>query len=325
MGVIATASRLAGWTPIAVDANGAEPVIRWCFTEGVEFTEPFFDQTIDRCLRDPFRLLFWRETGVEALAELARTSPGLQPAGFIFHMSRCGSTLAAQMLAGLTTTLVVSEAGPIDSIMRAGANRAGAPEEEELAEWLRGIVSALGQRRRPEQARLIVKLDAWAILRWPLIRRAFPDAPCVFVYRDPVEVVVSHLARRGYHTIPGTLPAGWLGAGELPIMAEEYVAAVLARLCERALDAARQGELTLVRYESLLEAVPETVARLFGIEVGPAERAAFSAVAGRDAKNQAIQFEADSEDKQRKATPAALAAVDACLRPVYDSLESIRP
>jgi hypothetical protein len=326
MGLTATSHQLSGWTPIRVQWDRSPAVIRWYFTGGIDFSDPFFDQTIERCLRDPFRLLFWRETEIDDLAEFAKRSPGLQPAGFIFHMSRSGSTLVAQMLAGLGSTLVVSEAPAIDAVLRA---QTACPDvsERDLVDWLGSMVSALGQRRRPGQRRYVIKLDAWAILQLPLIRMAFPQTPCVFVYRDPVEVVVSHLNRRGYHMIPGTLPQSWVGlsSGQAEsVNAEQYVAAVLARLCEAALGAARAGQLTLIPYCSLPGSVPETVAPLFGIDVGPSERAVFAGVAARDAKNPAIPFVADAIAKQRRATAAARAAVDASVGPVYESLERLR-
>lgn len=307
--------RLAGWTPMSVQFDAGAPAIRWCFTEGVQFTDPAFDQTIERCLADPFRLLFWRETDITALAELAAVSPGLEPAGFIFHMSRCGSTLVAQMLAGLESTLVISEAGPIDAMLRAGGG-----------DRLRWIVSALGQRRRPAQTRLVIKLDAWAILQLPVIRSVFPHTPCVFIHRDPVEVVVSHLGHRGYHVIPGTLPPEWLelSADEAQSMsAERYCAAVLASLCEAAVAGADDGRLTPVRYDSLPEAVTDTVAPLFGIDVGAADRATLSDVAARDAKNPVLPFVADAYDKQRRASAAVRAAVQERVAPVYEALQRV--
>jgi hypothetical protein len=312
---------LQGWTPIAVERAGGPSAIRWCFTDGVEFADPFFEQTIDRCLRDPFRLLFWRDTGFDALAELASVSPGLRPTGFIFHMSRCGSTLLAQLLARLPAVLVMSEPPTVDGVLRSGVG------DRERVDRLRWMISALGQPRRVEQASFVVKLDAWSILDFALIRTAFPDAVCVFVYRDPLEVLVSQLARRGYHTIPGTLPPAWFGlsAGEMESMSpEHYCAAVLAALCESALRAARAGELTLIPYRSLPGAVADIVAPLFGIDVGSSERALFAAVAELDAKNPVIPFVADGVEKRRRASAAARAAVDARLGAVYDSLESQR-
>jgi len=313
---VATPPRLAGWTPIAVRDDGQGTVVRWCFTEGAQFDEPFFEQTIDCCLRDPFRLLFWRETGIDALAELASEAPGLEPSGFIFHMSRCGSTLVARMLGSLPRVLVVSEAGPIDEILRTGA-----------VDWLRWMVSALGQSRRPGQTRLVIKLDAWAIFALPLVREAFPAVPCVFVYRDPVEVVVSHLGHRGYHTVPGTLPPEWLGLSELMLQTlepEQYVAAVLGAICDAAVARARAGALTLVNYDSLPGSVAAAVAPLFGIAVGPAARAAFALAAGQDAKNPYIQFVPDRADKRRRADARVREAVDVWLRPSYEALEQLR-
>jgi hypothetical protein len=301
MGVTQAPDPLAGWTPIGVQRDGPRPVIRWCFTDGVEFTEPFFDQTIDRCLRDRFRLLFWRETEIAALAELASRSPGLTPAGFVVDMSRCGSTLVAQMLAGLPNALVISEAGPVDAVLRAQTARSDIVEDD-VVDWLQWMVSALGRPRRPGQTRFVVKFDAWAILQLRLIRAAFPDTACIFVYRDPVEVVVSHLGHRGYHMIPGTLPPSWFGLSSREVQslsAEQCFAAVLARLCDTALAAARGGHLTLLQYDSLPDAVLETVTRLFGIDVGASEREVFARVAGRDAKNPAVPFVADRAAKQR--------------------------
>jgi hypothetical protein len=317
---------LRGWTPIELYWELDRPVIRWCFTEGVDFTDPFFDQTIDRTLRDPFRLLFWRETGIEALAEFAGAHPGPGPSGLIFHTSRSGSTLVSQMLAGLATTLVMSEPGPFDQVLRARSTRPGLPEGQ-VADWLRWLASALGQPRRAGQSSLVLKLDAWAILDWPLIRRAFPDAACVFVYREPTEVIVSQLGQRGYHMIPGTLSPARLGlsneqAGSL--RSEEYCAAVLAALCRAALDAAGHGELRLVNYKALPEAVPDTIARLFGIDVGPPERAVFATVAERDAKNPVLAFVPDGADKQKRTTAQVRAAGDAWVGPLYESLEALR-
>jgi hypothetical protein len=311
---------LAGWTPIQMRWEDDRPVIRWCFTEGIEFSDPFFDQTIERCLLDPFRLLFWRDTGIEALSELARESPGLAPSGFVFHMSRCGSTLVAQMLAALPSALVLSEPPPVDTVLRTAA------PEETLVEWLRGMIAALAQPRRPEQSRLVVKLDAWAIFALPLIRAAFPDAGCIFLYRDPVEVVVSQLERRGYHTIPGVLPPQWFGidpADVFLLSGEEYCAAVVGAIGATALDAARAGALLPVPYHALPQALPDVIAPHFGFEVGPAELAVFERVGARTAKNPAVPFTEDTAEKQRRATPEVRRAVEHRAATVPESLEHI--
>ena len=56
----------------------------------------------------------------------------MRPSGFIFHMSRCGSTVISQMLAALAEHVVVSEAGPIDALARGPpARAAGAASSSE--------------------------------------------------------------------------------------------------------------------------------------------------------------------------------------------------
>jgi hypothetical protein len=298
---------LTAWTPIAVSFRGGEPVIRWCFTGGIEFTEPMFDQTIDRALQHPFRLLFWRETGLAALAEHARDHPGLAPAGFVFHMSRCGSTLVAQMLAALPDALVISEPGPLDTLTRSG----GATPVD-----LQAMVSALGQPRTAAQQRLVIKLDAWAVLQLPLIRRAFPETPFVFLYRDPVEVIVSHLNRRGYHTIPGTI------AG-VPIDSrpEQYIAAVLGHLLDAAVAATRTGDLVLINYEQLPAAVPETLAPRFDLRP---DAALLANAAKRNAKNPFLEFAPDGDAKRSTAGAEIRDAAARHVAPAYLELERIR-
>ena len=105
----------------------------WCHLGVERFTDPFFDQTIGRRLREPFCLLFRHRTPIDALIDRAAVHPGLRPAGFIFHMSACGSTLIAQMLAAQEKSVVISEADPIDSVLRrpglatiSGSNGSGA-------------------------------------------------------------------------------------------------------------------------------------------------------------------------------------------------------
>jgi hypothetical protein len=173
-------------------------------------TDPFFAQTVERSLRHPAHMLFRHDTPMEALGELNEQSPGAPPKGFIFHASRCGSTLIAQMLAAQPENVVISEASPVDVVLRSHLRDPGISEEQRIL-WLRWLLNAFGQRRFGEEKRLFVKFDSWHALFLPLIRRAFPDVPWIFVYREPVEVLLSHGRRRGGQMIPGVLEPGLFG------------------------------------------------------------------------------------------------------------------
>ena len=170
------AEQLRDWVPIRIFWNGTEPAIDWCYFGGVRFTDSFFEQTVTRVLRDPFPSVFRHHTPVEAVEELYGLDPGIQPSGFIFHMSRCGSTLITQVLAALPNHIVISEAPILDDALRAHHAH---PEVslDAYAQWVRWIASALGRRRLPEESRFFIKLDCWHIYELPLLRRAPAGLP----------------------------------------------------------------------------------------------------------------------------------------------------
>jgi hypothetical protein len=313
---------LRGWTPIRVAGLGTEQVIDWCFTAGIDFVDPFFDQTVEECFRDPFRLLFRHQTPLANLAAVAAASVSVRPSGFILHTSRCGSTLVTQMLGALggpvpPATLVLSEPAPLDTMLRAGH-----------VDWFRWMVAALG-RGRAEGKPYVVKLDAWAVLSLPTIRQAFPDVPVVFLYRDPVEVLVSHMGHRGYHMVPGCLPPELLGLTVAEVGAmnlDEYLARVLGRLLETVAnsDPASKTAPLLVAYRDLPAAVPDRIAPHFGIEVSAAARSLMLEKAQRDAKNPFVPFVADSTEKQRRASEQLRGYSDRWCQPHYDVLDRRR-
>ncbi len=320
------AHQLTGWIPIRIYWKERRPLVDWCWVGTRRFTEPFFDHTIEVCLQLPFANLCRPQTPIDMLRERHAIEPGLQPRGFIFHMSRCGSTLVSQMLAALPKNVVISEAGSIDSVLRAKF-REPSLTDQERADWLRWMVSALAQRRSGDEERLFIKFDSWSVLDVPLISRAFPGVPWIFLYRNPVEVLVSQLAHRGAHMVPGGIEPELFGMRldeVFKMQPEEYCAKVLARLCEAALQHHQSCAGIMVNYEQLPDAVWTGVADFFGAEVSDADMQAFRRVATLDAKNPALGFESDSQAKQNKASEAVRVASARWLAPLYEQLEAAR-
>jgi hypothetical protein len=317
------ASDLTGWVPIRFFWENGRPAIDWCYGGTRRFLEPFFDQTVEQFLRLPFNLLFRRQTPVEVLAEWQAVRPGLAPTGLIFHMSRCGSTLVSQMLAALPQHVVLAEASPLDAALRAP----GVTEEQRIT-WFRGLVSALGQARNPKEKHLFIKLDSWHTLELPLIQRAFPDVPWIFLYRNPVEVVVSHVRQRGAQMVPGVLDPASFGldlatAGQMA--AEEYTARVLARICETVLDAHQKtGRGKLVNYSQLPAAITSKVAAFFGMAWSAEEGERMVAAAQFNAKNPSLFFVPDSAEKKQQATDRMRQAADTWVGSGYERLEALR-
>jgi gluconate kinase len=298
--------------------------VDWCYLGTRRFTEPFFDQTARWCMNRPFNLLFHHQTSIEMLAERHEVRPGLQPTGFIFHMSRCGSTLISQMLAALPRTVVISEASPIDAVLRAHF-RVPVLTDDERIDWLRWVVSALGQRRRGDEKHFFIKLDCWNTLALPLISRAFPGVPWIFSYRNPVEVMVSQLKRRGAHLVPGVIEPSLFGLSDDSIFVmqpEEYCARVLAKVCEAALENHEGG--LLLNYEQLPEAMWTSIPNFFGIEYSEADIETLGRVARLDAKNPSLRFANDTKSKNRSATDLMRDMADELVVPVYKQLEAAR-
>jgi gluconate kinase len=317
--------QLEGWVPARFFWREGKPIVDWCYLGAQRFEAPFFEQTIGKCMARPFNLLFRHQTPIEVLVQLQQTRPGIDPTGFIFHLSRCGSTLVSQMLKAIPTNVVISEARPIDATLRAQFTATETTDEERIT-WLRSLVSAMGQRRLGGEQHLFVKFDAWNTLDLPLIRRAFPDVPWIFLYRDPIEVLVSHFSNRGAHMIPGVLTPTLFGMDvqtAFSLRPEDYCAKVLASICAAAFQHYRDGG-RLVNYRELPEVVPESLLKFFNLRCGDEEIVVVRAAAKRDAKNSSTTFQSDSQKKRDKASDAIRDAADKWLYPIYEDLEAAR-
>jgi hypothetical protein len=308
-----------GWLPVRSRWRGRALWLDWAYVGPAPLREPFFEHSAARWLAKPFNRLFRYATPVDALADAQH--PHLTPTGFIFHMSRCGSTLVSQMLAASPRHIVISEAGSIDAVVQARRTRPELTEQEQVA-TLRAVVGALGRLRSGEEQHVFVKLDSWHAMALPLFRRAFPGTPWIFLYREPVEILVSQFRKRGMHMIPGLLGDVF---DQTPSEAspETYCRLVLARIGDSVLQNYAPGEGLLVNHAGLPDAVLTDVLPHFGVRCSASDRAAMAEVARRDAKSPHLPFAGDSLAKRAAATPAILGAADQ-LSGLHARLEALR-
>jgi len=315
-----TAAEVGRWTPIRIHDADGEPFIDWCHMAGIDFSDPFLDETVQRALRHPFRLLFRHRTPLRELEALIAENPGLPTVGIILHVSRCGSTLLTQALGALPEILALAEPAVLGSVLFADA------AETTRARWFGQLLAALARSRQPSQRRVVVKLDAWAVLALPIVRAACPGAPVVFINRDPVEVLVSHQRHRGFHMIPGTLDAARLGLepGErVPTDLEEYGAFVLGRLLAAAAEHLERNDL-VIDHAQLPAAIADDVAPHFGLALDNERRRLIAAAATRDAKNPALAYEDDRAAKQTRADRHLREVVERWTLPALAALETRR-
>lgn len=321
---MAAALQLKGWMPIRLYWRESRPMVDWCYFGARRFTEPFFEKSIDERLRHPFNLLFRHQTPIEVLAELHEVEPGLSPTGLIFHMSRCGSTLISQMLAALPQNIVISEAGTIDTVLRANFLDPTITDEQQVA-WLRWMVSALARRRTERESGLFIKFDSWHTLSMPLILRAFPGARWIFVCRDPLEIIVSHLRHASGRMVSGMAETHLLGLdmatlARMPL--EEYCALVLARICATALRHLKDSAATVIDYRQLPEAVWSLLPDVFQITYSESDLELMRRASQLNAKVPSERFVDDTEAKKRETTVAIRQAADKWIGSLYEQLKN---
>ncbi len=312
---------LTDWAPIHVTRRTDPPVVEWCQVGKLRFRESFFEQTTQLLMQRPFNLVFRQRTPLDVLVERATSHPGLAPTGLIFHMSRCGSTLVSQMLAKRSDSIVLSEPAPLDAILR--FDQRGATEAQRIA-WLRGWVSAMGQPRNGERY-LFLKLDAWHAVDLPLLRRAFPSTPWVFLYRNPVEVMVSALKSPSSYMIPG-------GVGQLltgldwqevtKMSSPEYCARILHAICSAALEHLGPLGGRAIDYQDLPGAVMSVIAPHFGLTPIAEEAEKMYVATAFHAKAPQMIFENDIAQKQKEASPVVREICAQRLYPLYAQLRT---
>ena len=305
------------WLPAALSMTANGLVVDWIYFGAAALREGFYEDSLRRALSLPFNRVFHYRTALDDLIAQVTAVDSLEPNGFIFHMSRCGSTLVAQMLAALDDSIVISEAPPLDGALQYGRSA----DEATAIAALRAMVLALGRRRAGGERRYIIKLDCWHTLALPIFRRAFPHVPWLFLYRDPVEVLVSQIRQRGMQMVPQFFPPAFFGFGaDEATPAEDYCAQVLAAVCCAALDHHTLGGGLFLNYRHLPGAAFTAALPHFGLTCSDDERERMRQAAASDAKVPGLPFVADAEPKQRAATDAIRAA--AChLGEIYAGLE----
>lgn len=309
------------WRPIRLAAAPHALFVDWARFAGPP-TDPFFATYAAKTARQPLNVLLRWHTTLEDFLSAPPGDASAAPNGFIFHLSRCGSTLVSQCLAAVARNVVVSEAPPLDSAVQLAATRLDAPIDVRVR-LVERMVRALG--RVDGERRYFVKTDCWQIMFLPLFRAAFAATPWIFIYRDPIEVMVSLGRMTGPHMNPSIIPPALYGIdGAYEFDGDEYRAQALARICEAASDHMALGGGLLVHYDELPDAIWTKILPHFGIAADEDDLAAMRAAARYDAKQPEAVFSPDIREKQREATPALRALVERRIGPAYRRLEAQR-
>ena len=312
---------LARWTPVRLNFSEPAPTVDWADLSAERFTEPFFDQTVVRWASGPRARRLVR-TGLEALVALD-SEPSLEPAGMIFHLSRCGSTLVSRLLGTLPGVVAVAEPAPLNELLGLDPDRV---DEAGLVQGVRLLVRALGRRRHGDEQRLVLKCTSWNIRRRAVLAAAFPDTPWIWVQRDPARVLASLLAK----------PPGWLGLQAAPQWAarrfgvdpEAVSTMTQAEFAARALGAMLEAAATdpsgrlCIDHADLPAAVWQRVAPHFGISADPPAIERMLDESRFYSKDPAARAFAGDELERRPMTDAMREAAQRFAEPGYRELAS---
>ena len=283
-----TADDISHLTPVEVRWKHGQPVVEWCDFGDMAFTDPFFIHTYFRlCEADPE--VQHVHTGPESLKQ-AMGADGLTPGGFIFHMSRCGSTLVSRLLGNCDSVLALGEPDPVLGMLEF-------PEtipERTRQSWLRDLLLALGRPRRNTERFFLIKFTSFHLFHLPLIRRIFPQVPWIFIYREPAAVMTS-IKRK---------PTGFMRMKDDPeeadqylriggeaiaqMSADDYLGTFLNRMFEFVLEQAGEtdaGKALLVDYARLPQAVTEEIAPFLGLDLTHEDKERMQSIASLYSKD----------------------------------------
>jgi len=266
--------------------------------DGGELHDPFFADTLARL---PLVQVARTEIPRAALRHIA---PEHAPAGLIFHVARCGSTLLANLLRELPETVVYSEPPAFNDILMPPF---GNWSEQEIVASLRLVARGLSQAAGNQP--YIVKCRSWNTLFIRLLLKAFPSTPWVFLTRDPIEVAVSVMRKPPTwlraHRLPANPFLPFLKVGsELVEQPERYLAEILRAFTQAVADADRSNG-RLLTYTDLPGAAWKGITAHFGFLPSAQVLEAMRRRAEVYSKDPSARkpFNDDSAAKQAVATP----------------------
>ena len=319
---------LKGMLPVDAVVVDGRPGLWWMDMSGVSLAEPFFQQTVERARTNGNRRELFTEFDV--LLQLEKQLDSVQPTGFIFHSSRCGSTLVANACRAINNSIVLSEVNAIDKLIARFITDAGDVKTSLYSVFLRGVVSTLAQRRSGNEEHLFIKFACCSFAQIEHVRRIWPNVPWLFLYRDPVETIVSNMKevppwlldsdRRVLASISRTLPDEVAGMSP-----EELCARTIGSLFSTAHRLANAGQL-LLNYKQLSVPVISSVLRFFKVSPSTAELETIEQGIRIYSKEPSGKrtFSGDTDAKQKLASDAVREAAATWATDPYQLLEQKR-
>lgn len=268
---------------------------------------------------------FTMETSLDVLTTLNTLSK--KPSGFIFHTSRCGSTLLAKTLQRSAGVLAFNEPQPINALLvnyaTSGANDLS--WQQHGNRLMNNVMAAYLYT----QKKVFIKFSSFNLLLLDRIIQLWPDVPIVFLYRNPVEVVVSNLEKPGGFLLKRYNPMLKYMLHrcnlELPdhLTDEEYCVKMIDGFFYIIIQHIKNTSLSSifsVDYETISTDTIPDIFRFFGLDVTASTHAAISDCLNHNAKNGTL-FKKDTASKHAKASNEVRQLCEQFALPNYHALK----
>lgn len=288
------APALKHWLPYKLLSSQDCLQCRWLYAGEKRFAEPFFDETILKCLSHPFNSKHFKVvSNMELLEPWSRAMEQVKLSAIIFHVSRCGSTLLTQLLSLMQQNIVLSEVPFLDEILRL-PYQTKEVSKEKAESLFNAAITFYGQVRFSGEQQLFLKTDSWHILFYRQLRKLYPNVPFVLLYRAPDEVACSHQKKRGMHSIPNLLEPGifgWSPGNIKELSLDVYLSRVLETYFAAYLEiASLDDNILLANYNEGIPVILNRIVDKIGLVLSDNEWEKVRERAGYDAKQPGKKF-----------------------------------
>lgn len=238
------------YLPVAIECTDNEINVCWLDMKGADLTSPFLSDTISKVRCRNGRTVI--KSDVSLLYQCAKDlSNRCQLSGLLFHTSRCGSTLASQLISHTPSCICLSEPQFADQIIR--TLKGVVPPKEQIS-LLRAFIQMWLHYLSPGFSRCFIKLDCWLIHDFDFIADCFPQTQYYFLYRDLSQVIASQLKIRGAFLIPQLVPSAYFGLpepGARFVEPSEYMLDVLAGIYQCGWHLSKHNKLKKLSYSNM--------------------------------------------------------------------------
>lgn len=269
--------------PFKLDTNGETPLCHWVIVDDDKTDAPFFDEAISFSRHRPENSKRVKcVSDVDILREWSGGIDSIAPTAIIFHVSRCGSTLASQLLGLSEENISLSEVPFLDQLLRWTYDN----NKIDYSGYDNAL-SFYAVKTNAAQKRLFIKADSWHMFFYDQLRALYPSTPFILLYRHPAEVIRSQQKLRGMQAIPALIDPKLFGfeeaVRELPL--DHYMAKLLEKYYSQFIQIAGSDPLaTLINYEQGATAMIDTIASVINMPIDAEYRKKINERCGYHAK-----------------------------------------